>query len=141
MSVHQYSIDWDVLTQGNDGVTVKVDSDGTGNFEDTFTADDELTQEEFEKETSQPSSSIPTPQPQSIIGDFGSYNGGPPNCKVDSEDLVIFNKAYGSSPSDDNWNKVCDIASEGGVLEPDGVIDFEDLMVFSMQYGKTCSDQ
>jgi parallel beta-helix repeat protein len=83
----------------------------------------------------------PSPPTESILGDFGSANGGPPDCKVDSEDLAIFNKAYVSTPSDDNWNPICDIASEDGVLEPDGVIDFEDLMVFSMQYGKTCSDE
>jgi hypothetical protein len=142
-AVHDYTVDWNALSQGNNGVTVKVDSDGDGNFEDTFTADNDLTQEEFEKETGQPSSSIPTPTPQqqSIIGDFGSANGGPPDCKVDSEDLVIFDIAYGSTTLDVNWNSDCDIASEGGVLEPDGVIDFEDLAVFSMYYGKTCSDQ
>ena len=75
-----------------------------------------------------------------LIGDFGSANGGPPDCIVDFEDLMIFALAYGATPSDSNWNLVCDIAGEGGVLELDGVIDFEDLMVFAMNYGKTCAD-
>jgi hypothetical protein len=75
-----------------------------------------------------------------LIGDFGSANNGPPDCKVDFEDLMIFALAYGSTSSDYNWNLVCDIASEGGVLELDGVIDFEDLMVFAMHYGETCAD-
>ena len=53
---------------------------------------------------------------------------------------MIFALAYGSTPSDTNWNPVCDIASLGGVLIPDGVVDFEDLMIFAMNYGKTCAD-
>jgi basic membrane protein A len=48
---------------------------------------------------------------------------------------MIFAMAYGSTPADANWNPVCDIAGDGGVLEPDGVIDFEDLMIFAMHYG------
>jgi hypothetical protein len=74
-----------------------------------------------------------------MLGDFGSANGGPPDCIVDFEDLMIFALAYGSTPSDANWNPVCDIANPGG-LTPDGVIDFEDLMVFAMHYGETCAD-
>jgi len=140
-AIHRYSVDWNALSQGNDGVTVQVDSDGNGNFEDTFTSNDELTQAEFLKETNQTISPSPTPSQQSIIGDFGSTNNGPPDCKVDSEDLMIFSLAYDSTSGDDNWNANCDIASEGGVLKPDGVIDFEDLAVFSLYYGKNCSDQ
>ena len=69
-----------------------------------------------------------------LIGDFGSANGGSPDCIVDFEDLMIFAMAYGATPSDANWNPVCDIAA------PDGIIDFEDLMVFAMHYGETCAD-
>jgi parallel beta-helix repeat protein len=65
-----------------------------------------------------------------IPGDFGSANNGPPDGVVDFEDLMIFAMAYGSTPSDANWNEVCDIAG------PDGVIDFEDLMIFAMHYGE-----
>ncbi|MDH5364451.1 MAG: PKD domain-containing protein, partial [Dehalococcoidia bacterium] len=46
-AVHQYSIDWDALSQGKEGVTVQVDSDGDGEIEYIFTSDDELTQDEF----------------------------------------------------------------------------------------------
>jgi len=133
-AVHQYTIDWDALSRGEEGVTVQVDSDGDGKFEDTFTSDDELTQEDFLEETS------PPPPPAVILGDFGSANGGPPDCIVDFEDLMIFALAYGSAPADSNWNVLCDIASQGGVLQPDGIIDFEDLMVFAMHYGETCAD-
>ncbi|MBN2251173.1 MAG: peptidoglycan DD-metalloendopeptidase family protein [Candidatus Altiarchaeota archaeon] len=37
-AVHQYSIDWPVLSQGGDGVTVRIDSDGDGVFEQVLTA-------------------------------------------------------------------------------------------------------
>jgi len=70
-----------------------------------------------------------------IPGDFGSANNGPPDGVVDFEDLMIFALAYGSTEGDDNWNEVCDIASQGSTA-PDGVINFEDLMIFAMNYGK-----
>ncbi|MCK4733445.1 MAG: hypothetical protein KAT65_13415, partial [Methanophagales archaeon] len=50
-AIHQYTIDWDALYQGEEGVTVQVDSDGDGEFEDTFTADGELTYDEFMLQT------------------------------------------------------------------------------------------
>jgi len=46
-SIHQYLIDWEVISQGEDGVTIQVDSDGDGAFEKTITADNNLTEEEF----------------------------------------------------------------------------------------------
>jgi len=46
-SIHQYTIDWAALSQGEEGVTVQVDSDGDGVFEHTFTSDSELTQSEY----------------------------------------------------------------------------------------------
>jgi len=33
-AVHQYSIDWEALSKGKKGVTLKIDSDGDGTFED-----------------------------------------------------------------------------------------------------------
>ena len=64
-----------------------------------------------------------------IPGDFGSAGGGPPDGVVDFEDLMIFAIAYGSTPTDANWNPLCDIY-------PDDKIDFEDLMIFAMNYGR-----
>jgi len=46
-AIHQYTIDWGVLSLGEEGVTVQVDSDGDDVFEHTFTSDSELTQNEF----------------------------------------------------------------------------------------------
>ena len=45
--VHQYIVDWDALSLGEDGVTVSVDSDGDGEFEHIITSDGELTHDEF----------------------------------------------------------------------------------------------
>ena len=75
-----------------------------------------------------------------IPGDFGGNNNGPSDGAVDFEDLMIFAMAYGSIPSDSNWNPICDIAGPDGKLSPDGVIDFEDLMVFAMHYGECDED-
>ena len=70
-----------------------------------------------------------------IPGDFGSAEGPTPDGCVDFEDLMIFALAYGSTPSDSNWNEVCDIAGLGSTT-PDGIIDFEDLMIFALHYGE-----
>ncbi|MFO7772791.1 MAG: CFI-box-CTERM domain-containing protein [Dehalococcoidia bacterium] len=45
--IHRYAVDWDALSQGEEGVTVDVDSDGDGVFERTITSDSELTRDEF----------------------------------------------------------------------------------------------
>ncbi|MHC4620663.1 MAG: SUMF1/EgtB/PvdO family nonheme iron enzyme [Planctomycetota bacterium] len=47
-SVHEYTIDWDALSQGEDGVIIRVDIDGDGQFEKQMTADSLLTAEEFD---------------------------------------------------------------------------------------------
>jgi hypothetical protein len=49
--LHQYAIDWDALSLGEQGVTVLVDSNGDGVFEHTFTSDSELTHDEFVLQT------------------------------------------------------------------------------------------
>jgi nitrous oxidase accessory protein NosD len=41
-AVHQYNIDWDELSQGGEGVTIKIDSDGNGIFEQTITTGSEF---------------------------------------------------------------------------------------------------
>jgi hypothetical protein len=45
--VHEYIVDWDVLSQSGDGVTLQIDTDGDGEFEQTVTSDSELTSDEF----------------------------------------------------------------------------------------------
>jgi hypothetical protein len=48
--VHQYVVDWDALSRGEKGVTLQVDSDGDGTFEQTITSDQDLTKDEFVEE-------------------------------------------------------------------------------------------
>jgi len=47
-AVHDYLIDWDLLAQGSNGVTLLVDADGDGTFERTITSDSNLTAAEFD---------------------------------------------------------------------------------------------
>lgn len=46
-SIHQYTIDWDALSQGEEGVALQIDADGDSIFEQTVTADNDLTYYEF----------------------------------------------------------------------------------------------
>jgi len=46
-TIHQYTVDWDALSLGEEGVTVQVDSNGDGMFEHIFTSDSELSQSEY----------------------------------------------------------------------------------------------
>jgi hypothetical protein len=39
-ATHQYTIDWEALSQGEKGVTIQIDSDGDGTFEQNITTDD-----------------------------------------------------------------------------------------------------
>ena len=46
-AVHQYTIEWDALSEDEQGVTVEIDSDGDGTFEKTITEDSDFTQDEY----------------------------------------------------------------------------------------------
>jgi hypothetical protein len=45
--IHDYIIDWNALSQGQDGVTVGIDTDGDGDFEATVISDGVLTRDEI----------------------------------------------------------------------------------------------
>lgn len=49
--VHQYTINWEVLSQGEKGVALQIDANGDGIFEKTVIADNELTYDEFVLQT------------------------------------------------------------------------------------------
>jgi lysozyme len=57
-AIHQFTINWTALSEGEEGVTVNVDSNGDGVFEHTFTSDSELTQTEFLAQTAPPPLSV-----------------------------------------------------------------------------------
>jgi hypothetical protein len=50
-AIHQYTLDWDALSIGEEGVVVQIDSEGDGIFEQIVTADNELTHDEFMLQT------------------------------------------------------------------------------------------
>ena len=50
-TVHLYTVDWDAFCSGEDGVTVRVDSNGNGEFDYTFTVGSLLTGDEFRLRT------------------------------------------------------------------------------------------
>lgn len=49
-AIHQYTIDWESLAVGEKGVTIKIDSNGNGEFEKTIKANDEITADKFQKQ-------------------------------------------------------------------------------------------
>jgi len=50
-AIHQYTIDWVALSEGMEGVTIQIDSDGDGIFEESISADNALTHDEFMLQT------------------------------------------------------------------------------------------
>jgi len=46
-AIHKYAVDWGILSQGGQGVTIQIDADGDGIFEQNITSDSEFTQEEY----------------------------------------------------------------------------------------------
>jgi ABC-type transport system substrate-binding protein len=110
-TTHRYTIDWDALSQGEEGVTVMVDSDGDGVFEHIFTSDSELTQSEFLAETT-------------LLGDL---NG---DGKIDIRDIAIVARAFGETPERPRWNPQADI-------NKDSQIDIRDIAIVAKNFGKT----
>ena len=60
---------------------------------------------------------------ETILGDI---NG---DMKVDALDIILGKDAYGSTPTDPNWDSRCDIA------EPIGEINIFDIVVICTNYG------
>jgi len=106
-ATHQYAIDWDALSQGKEGVTVQVDSDGDGTFEDTFTADNELSRDEFLSATNDPPIADANDPYFGFIGEpitldgTGSYDpdGIIVSYEWDLDDDGEFDDAFGQTPT------------------------------------------
>ena len=87
--MHQFTIDWDILAQGREGVTLEIDADGDGVFERTITSDDELTGEEFSGvPTGQVVNSGPNPVGSAGTAFFYTLPSGTSTAK-----LMVFNVA------------------------------------------------
>jgi hypothetical protein len=82
--VHQFTIDWDALAQGEGGVTVKIDSDGDGEFEQTIVT----------SEPNMPSNPSPLNHAPAVsINADLSWSGGDP----DAGDTVTYAVYFGAS--------------------------------------------
>jgi hypothetical protein len=92
-ATHQYTIDWAILSQGGEGITVQVDSDGDGVFEHTLTSDSELTHDEFTRA-------------------LCDVNG---DGSIDMADISLLIEAFMTSPGEHNWNPLCDINNDRSV--------------------------
>jgi hypothetical protein len=86
-ATHQYTIDWDALSQGEEGVTVEIDSDGDNVFERTITADNELTADEFGEAPPTAASTTPTGAPKDTYRTnedvYAAGSGFTPGTSVD----------------------------------------------------------
>jgi len=124
-TVHRYSINWNVLSQGEDGVSLQIDSDGDGIFEKTITCDSDLTQEEylFKTDDIPPSITIETPSPWEALQDGVTFSsvvtdsfgvdwvkyairnpGGPLGTVINP----TFESLAASPMSDDKWHLTFD---------------------------------
>jgi hypothetical protein len=120
---HQYTIDWDALSQGEEGVTLQVDSDGDGDFENTFTADAELTQDEFLHET------IPQLLKQDAISKLQAVEPG----KNAAQHLINNSiRSINKSLSDRLWIDDSHLSMMAGAL----VFDMEKVAVLNLETAK-----
>jgi len=108
-ATHQYTIDWTVLSQGGEGVTVQIDLSGDGMFEQTLAADGELTADEF----------------MFAVRTADLNKDG----AVNIVDMSIVARALGSKPGDTCWNETAD-------LDKNGIINMIDLSIVARDYGK-----
>jgi len=69
-ATHQYTVDWTALFHGQEGVSVKVDSEGDGSFEYNFTSDNELTRIEYVAATTGHDLDVTrVASPKSVVGE------------------------------------------------------------------------
>jgi len=82
-AIHQYGIDWDALSQGEAGVTIQIDSDGDGEFEEII----------LTTPPNIPSNPSPSNHATGVpINAALSWMGGDP----DEEDSVTYNVYFGA---------------------------------------------
>jgi len=83
-AMHQYTINWDALSQGQEGVTIEKDSDGDGDFEEKI----------FTSQPNTPSNPSPANHATGVSIDADlSWTGGDP----DAEDIVTYDVYFGTS--------------------------------------------
>ena len=83
-AVHEYTINWDVLSEGEEGITIKIDSDGDGEFEEII----------FTSQPNTPSNPSPLNDAANVSAETDlSWTGGDP----DAGDIVTYDVYFGSS--------------------------------------------
>ena len=121
-SIHQYSIDWEALSQGEEGVTVQIDANGDGLFEDTFTSDCELTRDEFLLQTATTIDFDPDTLNLGSEGKFVTvYIELPPSYEVSQIDISSI-RLNGTVPALTKPTEVGDYDSDG---IPDLMVKFD----------------
>jgi len=163
-ATHDYTIDWDALAEGEKGVTIKIDSDGDGEFEETIV-------------TSQPNTpSSPSPANNatnvSIDADLGWTGGDPDAGDTVTYDLyfdttgattLVYNDQAATTYDPGTLNRgttyywrivardnhgittegpVWDFMTEGckGDFDGDDDIDIYDFVLFAAAYGSESGD-
>ena len=109
-AVHQYIFDWDSLSQGYDGVTILVDSNGDQVFESAVTSASELNSTQF----------LAGKHRATDLNDDG---------KVDIQDITAVAIAYNSRQGDSKWNPAAD-------FNDDQWISIVDVALLAKDYGK-----
>lgn len=108
-AVHNYTVNWEVLSLGLKGVTVQVDSEGDGAPEHIFTSDRELTRSEY----------------LMAVGMAGDLNT---DGKVDMRDIGLVAVAFGSYPGHPRWDPETDIWE-------DKTINLKDIGLVAKHFG------
>jgi parallel beta-helix repeat protein len=107
---HVYNINWTILSEGAEGVTVQTDSESDSEFEHAFTSDSELTQSEFLANTV-------------LLGDLNL------DSIINILDAISAASAFGSRAGDPGWNEQADI-------NRDGVVNILDVITLANNFGQ-----
>jgi hypothetical protein len=84
LEIHQYTIDWDAISQGGEGVTIEIDSEGDGIFEQTIVT----------SPPNSPNNPLPVHQTTDVSFDTDlAWNGGDP----DVDEMVTYKVYFGAS--------------------------------------------
>jgi hypothetical protein len=107
-AVHQYAFDQALLSLGERGVTVNIDSEGDGTFDHNFTALASLSQS----------------------GYLRSFVDLDKDGKIGIVDVAIVARAYSTVPSSPRWNAQAD-------LDKNDKVDIVDVTMVAKEFGKT----
>jgi hypothetical protein len=125
-ATHQYQIDWDALFGGQEGVTVQIDSDADGVFEEAVTADADLTLDEFISQVDSDDDGIA--DAAADPDGAGPVIAGPDNCPLvaNPDQLDTDDDGMGNACDPDDDNDGIPDATDSCALQPEDVDAFQD---------------